>query len=106
MAQTSQNPRPRPVDTPRPASVPAATRMKTAALYRMMSDQHLCPFGLKSLHPLKSEGYEVEDHPLHSRAEIDAFKARYDVKTTPQVFIGGQRIGGYDDLRRYFGKPV
>ena len=80
--------------------------MKTAALYRMLSDQHMCPFGLKSLHLLHSEGYEVEDHPLHSRAEIDAFKAQYDVKTTPQVFIGGQRIGGYDDLRRYFGKPV
>ena len=33
-------------------------------------------------------------------------RPQYDVKTTPQVFIGGQRIGGYDDLRRYFGKPV
>ncbi|MEO6041027.1 MAG: MauE/DoxX family redox-associated membrane protein, partial [Croceibacterium sp.] len=28
------------------------------------------------------------------------------VKTTPQTFIDGQRIGGYDDLQRFFGKPV
>ena len=28
------------------------------------------------------------------------------MKTTPQTFISGERIGGYDDLRRYFGKPV
>jgi hypothetical protein len=26
--------------------------------------------------------------------------------TTPQTFIDGQRIGGYDDLRRFFGKRV
>lgn len=28
------------------------------------------------------------------------------MKTTPQVFVGGQRIGGYEDLRRYFGLEV
>ena len=28
------------------------------------------------------------------------------MKTTPQTFIGGQRIGGYDDLRRHLGKRV
>ena len=26
--------------------------------------------------------------------------------TTPQVFIGGKRVGGYDDLRRFLGKRV
>ena len=26
------------------------------------------------------------------------------MKTTPQTFIGGERIGGYDDLRQHFGK--
>ena len=28
------------------------------------------------------------------------------MRTTPQAFIGGERVGGYDDLRRFFGKPV
>jgi hypothetical protein len=28
------------------------------------------------------------------------------VKTTPQVFIDGERIGGYDDLRHHFGAKV
>jgi uncharacterized membrane protein YphA (DoxX/SURF4 family) len=28
------------------------------------------------------------------------------VATTPQTFIDGRRIGGYDDLRRHFGKPM
>ncbi|NYS24030.1 glutaredoxin [Rhodobacteraceae bacterium 2376] len=70
-----------------------------------MSD-HLCPHGLKTLDLLRREGFSVADHPLTSRAEIDAFKARHDVDTTPQVFIKGQRIGGYEDLLRHLGKPV
>lgn len=79
---------------------------KTAVLYRMVMDKHLCPYGLKSLHLLKQQGYAVDDHHLTSRAQIDAFKAEHDVRTTPQTFIAGQRVGGYDDLRRHFGKAV
>ncbi|WP_443749862.1 MauE/DoxX family redox-associated membrane protein [Asticcacaulis solisilvae] len=79
---------------------------KTAALYRMVMPTHTCPFGLKALHLLKSKGYTVEDHWLKTREETDAFKAEHGVATTPQTFIGGQRVGGYDDLRRFFGQRV
>ncbi|MCK5909478.1 MAG: glutaredoxin [Caulobacter sp.] len=75
---------------------------KTAVLYRMVMPEHLCPYGLKALHLLKSKGYAVEDHWLETREATDAFKAEHGVKTTPQAFIEGQRIGGYDDLRRHF----
>lgn len=76
---------------------------KTAILYRMVTDKHICPFGLKSKDLLQRQGFKVEDHHLASREETDAFKAQHDVKTTPQTFIDGQRIGGYDDLVKYFG---
>lgn len=79
---------------------------RKAILYRMVMDKHVCPYGLKSLHLLKSRGYAVEDHWLHTRAETDAFKAAHHVETTPQTFIDGARIGGYTDLRRFFGKPL
>ena len=79
---------------------------KTAVIHRMVMPNHICPYGLKSLHLLRSEGYAVEDHWLRTREETDAFKAEHGVQTTPQTFIKGQRIGGYDDLRRFFGKPV
>jgi glutaredoxin len=79
---------------------------KDARLYRMVTDAHVCPFGLKSLDLLKREGFAVEDHKLRSRAETDEFKARHGVKTTPQTFIDDQRIGGYDDLRRHLGRSV
>lgn len=79
---------------------------RTATLYRMATDEHICPFGLKSLDLLKREGYVVDDHLLKSRQQTDAFKAKHQVETTPQTFIDGERIGGYDDLRRHFGKSV
>jgi glutaredoxin len=77
-----------------------------AELYRMVTDQHICPFGLKSRDLLQREGYSVDDHLLRTRAETDAFMAEHHVKTTPQTFIAGQRVGGYDDLRKHFGKSV
>jgi glutaredoxin len=79
---------------------------KTARLYRMVMPDHLCPFGLKSKSLLQRNGYTVEDHHLTTREETDAFKAEHDVKTTPQTFIGTERIGGHDDLRRFFGQRV
>ncbi|WP_236659678.1 glutaredoxin family protein [Sphingopyxis jiangsuensis] len=77
-----------------------------ATLYRMVMSDHICPYGLKALHLLKRKGYAVDDRWLTTRAETDAFKAKHDVKTTPQIFIDGQRIGGHDDLRRHFGLKV
>jgi len=77
---------------------------KKAILYRMVTDNHICPFGLRSKDLLEREGYNIDDRPLTSREETDAFKTKYNVKTTPQTFINDERIGGYDDLRTYFGK--
>ncbi|KPL67673.1 membrane protein [Erythrobacter sp. SG61-1L] len=77
-----------------------------AQLYRMVMEKHVCPWGLRAKYLLEKQGYRVEDHHLTTREETDAFKAKHDVQTTPQTFIDGQRIGGYDDLRRYFGLPL
>jgi glutaredoxin len=84
---------------------PSATTKK-AVIHRMVMPSHTCPYGLKALHLLKSSGYEVEDRHLETRGETDAFKAEQGVATTPQIFIGGERIGGYDDLRHFLGKRV
>jgi glutaredoxin len=79
---------------------------KDAILYRMVMPGHVCPYGLKALDLLKRRGFAVNDRWLTTREEVDAFKAEHGVKTTPQTFIGGRRVGGYDDLRRHFGKRV
>jgi len=79
---------------------------KKATLYRMVTEQHNCPFGIKAKHLLERKGFEVLDHHLTTRPEIDAFKQKHQVKTTPQVFIDGKRIGGYDDLVNYFNETT
>ena len=83
-----------------------STSAKKAIVYRMVMPEHVCPYGLKTVDLLKRERLEIEDHHLETREETDAFKEKHGVKTTPQTFIGGERIGGYDDLREHFGKSV
>ena len=77
---------------------------KTATLYRMVMPDHMCPFGLKSKDLLERQGFTVDDQHLTTRADVDAFKAEHGVKTTPQTFIDGTRVGGFDDLNAHFGK--
>ncbi len=76
---------------------------KQATLYRMATADHMCPYGLKARHLLNKYGFKLDDNILESREQTDAFKAEHGVKTTPQIFIEGQMIGGYDDLRSYLG---
>lgn len=83
-----------------------ASSPRHATLYRMVMDNHICPWGLKAKDLLERKGFVVEDHHLQTREETDAFKAEHNVKTTPQVFINGARVGGYDDLRRHLGLQV
>ena len=79
---------------------------RTATLYRMVMDSHVCPYGIKSKWLLEKRGFQVEDHHLTTREETDAFKEKHGVKTTPQTWIGDERIGGYTDLAAHFGQPV
>lgn len=85
--------------------MPADTR-KRATVYRMVTDEHVCPWGLKTVDLLRRKGYEVDDRHLATREQTDAFKAEHGVETTPQTFIDGVRIGGHEDLRRHLGLEV
>ncbi len=83
-----------------------ASTGRHATLHRMVMPTHTCPFGIKALDLLRRQGFTVDDRWLTTREQVDAFKAEHGVATTPQTFIDGVRIGGYDDLRRHFGKSV
>ena len=72
--------------------------LEKVRVYRMSTPEHECPWGIKTVNLLKEKGIEFEDRKLRSREEIDAFKAKHNVKTTPQIFSGDERIGGYTDL--------
>lgn len=72
-------------------------------LFRMDMPDHLCPYGLKSRHLLRRKGYEIDDHRLTNREEVDRFMEEAGVETTPQTYIGEARVGGYEALREHFG---
>lgn len=77
---------------------------KKAIIYRMVTDKHICPYGIKSKDLLERKDFKVDDKHLKTREETDKFKEKYNVKTTPQTFIDDKRIGGYDDLLMFFGE--
>ena len=79
------------------ANTDTATTEKVK-LYRMSTPEHECPWGLKAVNLLNEKGIKFEDHKLTSKEETEAFKAKHNVQTTPQIFFGDERIGGYTDL--------
>jgi glutaredoxin len=74
---------------------------KQATLYRMVTPEHTCPFGVRAKDLLAGAGYEVEDKLLKTREEVEAFKAEHHVRTTPLIFIDGKPVGGSDELEAY-----
>jgi glutaredoxin len=72
-----------------------------ATIYRMKLPDHECPFGLLARRMLDDAGFEVEEHLLTSRDEVDAFKEEQAVATTPIIFINGEKIDGSDQLADY-----
>lgn len=79
---------------------------KKATLYRMETNKHTCPFGLRAKDLLKRKGFEVDDKVLETRAEVEEVKSELKVKTTPQVIINEKLIGGFEDLQQHFGKKA
>jgi glutaredoxin len=64
---------------------------------------HPCPWGLKAIRLLQEQHIPFADHRLLSQEEVDAFKVEHGVATTPQLFAGAERIGGYTDLAARLG---
>ena len=74
---------------------------KRAVLYRMVLPDHECPFGVRAKIMLERAGFEIEEHILETREEVDAYMVREGVERTPQVFIDGRRIGGSEELEQH-----
>jgi len=49
---------------------------KKAVVYRMVTDTHICPFGIKAVDLLKRKGFEVEDNWLTNRADTSIYWRR------------------------------
>lgn len=69
----------------------------------MVTPDHLCPWGIKALDLLKRNGFDVADHHLETMEENQEYKKGNNVDETPQIFIEGEHLGGYDELREHLG---
>ena len=74
---------------------------KNAKIARMVTPDHFCPWGIKTINLLRRRGFEIEDQHLVSEEANASFKKENDVTETPQIWIEGNHIGGYDELRKY-----
>ncbi|MCL6729381.1 glutaredoxin domain-containing protein [Sphingomonas hankyongi] len=79
---------------------------RKATLYRMVLPDHICPFGVRALQMLQHAGYQIDDRILSTRLEVEDYKAKHGVVTTPQIFIDDELIGGRDDLERYLANEA
>lgn len=62
-----------------------------------------CPWGKKAIDLLEKKNINFDDHIFSSKEEEENFKEEHNVKTTPQIFLKGRRIGGFTDLAEHFG---
>ncbi len=76
---------------------------KTATIDRMVTPKHICPWGIKAHDLLKRNGYEITDNRIETKEANKEYKETNGVDETPQIFIKGERIGGYDQLREHLG---
>ena len=77
------------------------TDNRTAILHRMVLPEHICPFGVHAKQMLEEAGYTVDDQPLTTRAQVDAFKEKERVPTTPVTFIDGKRYATSEALAEF-----
>ncbi len=62
--------------------------------------QPWCPYCARAVHTLSTKGVEFReiDAPNGSQEREEAVRRSGGRSTVPQIFIGGQHIGGCDDL--------
>jgi glutaredoxin-like protein len=63
-----------------------------------------CPHCARAKRVLTENGIAFEEVPLGAGVTSRTLRAVTGASTSPQVFIGGQRIGGADDLEAYIAQ--
>ena len=79
---------------------------KSATLTRMILPDHECPFGLRAKAMLEGAGYDVDEHILRSREDVDRFMEERGLATTPLIEIDGEVIGGSSDLEQFLARQA
>ena len=66
-----------------------------------------CPFCVKAKELLEAQGVRYDYMCLEDIGKTAAqVTGRPDVKTVPQIYVGGQYIGGYQELEKFFNNDL
>lgn len=65
-----------------------------------------CQFCSKAKTLLELKGYDYVEIPLAHKVRARAVGALTGAQTVPQVFINGEHIGGYEELRRWTARAA
>jgi glutaredoxin 3 len=69
--------------------------MKAVEIYTKES----CPFCVRAKQLLTQKGVAFVEHNLEGKPdELEALKKKTGWRTVPQIFIGGELIGGFSEL--------
>lgn len=64
-----------------------------------------CPFCVQAEKLLETKGYEIEERKIGSGwSREQLLESVPNARTVPQIFLGEQHIGGFDDLKKHFDK--
>ena len=55
-------------------------QFENIVLYRMVTPEKICPYGLKAKVLFEQKGWSFEDNHLKTRAETDIFKTKYNLQ--------------------------
>lgn len=65
----------------------------------------MCPYCDRAKALLKQKGIEFEERKIGSGwSKEQLLESVPTARTVPQIFLGEQHIGGYDDLVKYFNE--
>ena len=77
--------------------------MKNIVIYT----QDMCGYCTEAIKEFESRGWEFTSHNIKHPDNYDNLKGLLpDVKTVPQIWIGGAHIGGYDELLEWLLVPT
>ncbi len=76
---------------------------RQAVLYRMCFPTTPAPMACGRASFWK-RGRSVRGSILGSRGEVEEFKAKHQVPTTPQLFVDDQRIGGSTEIQEWLAQ--
>jgi glutaredoxin len=68
-------------------------------VYRLhdLSTGHVCAYGEQAIQLLVQHQLPYDDHRMSEHDDAE-YKRKHEVTTTPQIWVNGNRIGGYQAL--------